>query len=315
LCGSGLGALEFALLAEEAGNHLLMTPFVETASAAWLLGKVAAPVSAGLVLRDVVAGSRLLVPASASLDWHHGAGKPAVRIDSKTATLTGSVPFAPFADSADTLLVDAADGNGQAYLCAVARSEAGVSISTAANVDGSAWSLVSFRGVQVSPENVVGQKGVVGSLVSQMHDLLVLGTAAELLGVTQAALDMTLDYLKVRQQFGKPIGSFQALQHRVVNCYVDIELNRSLLYRVIAAWDGAACHHAMIPAVKARIARCALETVRAALQLHGAIGYTDEHDIGLYYKRAVALAAKYGTELTHTNRFSDLTLPVPAVAR
>jgi alkylation response protein AidB-like acyl-CoA dehydrogenase len=137
---------------------------------------------------------------------------------------------------------------------------------------------------------------------------MVLATSVELLGTAQAALDTTLDYLKLRQQFGKPIGSFQALQHRVVDCHVDAELNRSLVYAVIAAWDAGTCHPAMVAAGKARVARGALATVRAALQLHGAIGYTDEHDIGITYKRAVALAAKYGNEIMQTDRFSKLTL-------
>ena len=119
---------------------------------------------------------------------------------------------------------------------------------------------------------------------------------------------MTVGYTKLREQFGKPIGSFQALQHRMVDCYVDAELNRSLLFKVLSAWDDDASHPAMVPAVKARLREGALKTVRAALQLHGAIGYTDEHDIGIYYKRAVALAAKYGNEITHVGRFSDLTL-------
>jgi alkylation response protein AidB-like acyl-CoA dehydrogenase len=125
---------------------------------------------------------------------------------------------------------------------------------------------------------------------------------------------MTLSYMKLREQFGKPIGSFQALQHRVVNCYVDAELNRSLLFSVLAAWDAGTCHPAMVAAAKARLGKGALNTVRAALQLHGAIGYTDEHDIGIYYKRAVALAAKYGNEITHVGRFSDLTLPAQRAA-
>jgi alkylation response protein AidB-like acyl-CoA dehydrogenase len=147
-----------------------------------------------------------------------------------------------------------------------------------------------------------------------MQELLLLGTAVELLGAAQAALDMTLSYIKLREQFGKPIGSFQALQHRAVNCYVDLELNRSLIFAVLAAWDASTCHPAMVSAVKARVGRSALDTVRAALQLHGAIGYTDEHDIGIYYKRAVALAAKYGNEITHVGRFSELTMPGHAAA-
>ena len=133
-----------------------------------------------------------------------------------------------------------------------------------------------------------------------------LGTSAELLGVAEAALDITVSYTRLREQFGKKIGSFQALQHRMVDCYVDAELNRSLLFKVLSAWDAGTCHPAMVSAVKARVGKGALKTVRTALQLHGAIGYTDEHDIGVYYKRAVALAAKYGNEITHVGRFSGL---------
>jgi alkylation response protein AidB-like acyl-CoA dehydrogenase len=120
---------------------------------------------------------------------------------------------------------------------------------------------------------------------------------------------MTVDYLKLRQQFGRPIGSFQALQHRAVDGMIDIELNRSLNYRVLADFDRGVRHPAMAPAVKARAVRVALAVSRAALQAHGAVGYTDSADIGLYYKRAIALAARCGGELNQTARFSELTLP------
>ncbi len=105
------------------------------------------------------------------------------------------------------------------------------------------------------------------------------------------------------------------LQHRAVDGFIDIELNRSLAYRVLSAFDAGEHDPAMVSAVKARTSRAALEIIRGALQMHGAIGYTDEHDIGLYYKRAIALAARYGNELHHTGRFSDLTLGEPRAAR
>jgi alkylation response protein AidB-like acyl-CoA dehydrogenase len=83
---------------------------------------------------------------------------------------------------------------------------------------------------------------------------------------------------------------------------------------VLAAFDAGEHHPAMVSAAKARASRCALEITRAALQMHGAIGYTEEHDIGLYYKRAIALAAQYGGELGHTGRFSSLTLEFAGAA-
>jgi alkylation response protein AidB-like acyl-CoA dehydrogenase len=146
------------------------------------------------------------------------------------------------------------------------------------------------------------------SNVSVVTESNVDGSSSSRLTLAAAALDVTLDYVKLRQQFGKPIGSFQVLQHRAVNGFIDVELNRSLTYRVLAAYDAGEHHPAMVSAAKARAARGALEITRAALQMHGAIGYTEEHDIGLYYKRAMTLAAQYGGELGHTSRFSALTL-------
>jgi len=190
----------------------------------------------------------------------------------------------------------------------VRRDAGGLAITTTPNVDGSTSSTLTFSRMAVAEDDIVARSAAAAAIATKVHDLLVLGTGAELLGVAAAALAVTLDYTRLREQFGKKIGSFQALQHRMVDCYVDAELNRSLLYQVLTAWDTDAAHPAMVSAVKARVGKGALKTVRAALQLHGAIGYTDEHDIGVYYKRAVALAAKYGNEITHVGRFSGLTL-------
>ena len=92
-------------------------------------------------------------------------------------------------------------------------------------------------------------------LALQLQEFLMLGAAVELFGLAAAALDVTLDYIKLRQQFGKPIGSFQVLQHRAVNGFIDIELNRSLAYRVLAAYDAGEHHPAMVSAAKARASR------------------------------------------------------------
>src|SRR5262249_47551933 len=167
---------------------------------------------------------------------------------------------------------------------------------------------LGFAGVDVPRERLIATGASARQLAGQLQDILTLGAAAELVGLAAAALDVTLDYVKLRQQFGRPIGSFQVLQHRAVDGFIDVELDRSLVYRVLAAWDAGERHPAMVAAAKARASRSALQVTRAALQMHGAIGYTDEHDIGLYYKRALTLAARYGGELAQAAAFSDLTL-------
>ena len=309
--GLGLNALDLALALEEAGKQLVMVPLAEAAAAAWAMSQITAGRTAPAHLHGVLAGANLVLPATSSPEWRWKTADDApamcLHVDPKAAVLEGSIEFVPFAGAADVFLVDAIDKHEARSLCLAPRH---VLAQTARrNVDGSSSSLLTTSGTAIPLDSILASGEVAARIAGRMRELLVLWTSAELLGVAQGALDMTSDYLKLRKQFGKPIGSFQALQHRMVDCFVDLELSRSLLYRVLRTWDESACHPAMVSACKARLSRGALATVRVALQLHGAIGYTDEHDIGLYYKRAVALAAKYGNEILHVDAFSAAMLP------
>ena len=183
-----------------------------------------------------------------------------------------------------------------------------VTLNTVHNVDGSTSSELVMNGALVEESQVMARGEMAQTLTDCLYDLLAITSGAALVGVSAMALDMTLEYIKFRQQFGKALGSFQALQHRAADCFVDIELNRSLVYRVSATYDAGEAHRAMAAAVKSRTSRVALAVTRNALQLHGAIGYTDEHDIGLYYKRAITLASLYGNDINQAARFSALTL-------
>lgn len=300
--GLGLGLFDLALALEETGKQIVMAPLIEAAAAIWGVSQAtdtAHPARAAIA-------SKTVVPAMALPGQRYDTvARPA--LDANAMTLAGTVSFVAFAPSADLFLVDAAAG-GEAILCLVRRDAAGLAIAATPNVDGSTSSTLTFSRVAVAEGDIVARGAGAAATTTKMQELIVLGTSAELLGVAEAALDATLAYTRLREQFGKKIGSFQALQHRMVDCYVDAELNRSLLFQVLSAWDDERSHPAMVSAVKARVGKGALKTVRTALQLHGAIGYTDEHDIGVYYKRAVALAAKYGNEITHVGRFSGLTL-------
>lgn len=309
--GLGLGAFDLALALEQNGRQVAMVPLVEAASAVWALSEAT---NLSSTIREAME-SKLVVPAARpAAQGYAGSNETSgVRFDANSSTLSGALSFVPFAGVTDLFLVAADDGAASA-LCLVPRDVPGLSIATTRNIDGSTSSRLTFDRVIVTKDHVVAQGEPAATIISRMQDLLLLGTSAELLGVAQAAHDITLDYIKLREQFGKPVGSFQALQHRAVDGFVDIELNRSLLFSVLTAFDAGTHHPAMISAVKARVGRGALNMVRAALQLHGAIGYTDEHDIGIYYKRAVTLAAKYGNEITHVGRFSDLTLPTQDAA-
>lgn len=303
--GQGLGMVDLALALEQVGRQLLLVPLVEAAAVAWTMSRAEDGSRAGAWIADVLRGSRLIVPATEATSWRYGGRSAGIRYDHRAGVLDGSIAFVLYGGSANAFLV-AIDSGAQPVVAVVPRED--VSVATERNVDGSTSGTLTFAQVHVPAERVIATGTEARRLALQLQEFLTLGTAVELVGLAAAALDVTLDYIKLRQQFGRAIGSFQVLQHRAVDGFIDVELDRSLVYRVLAACDAGEHHPAMVAATKARTSRSALQVVRAALQMHGAIGYTEEHDIGVYYKGAMVLAARYGGELGQTSRFSDLTL-------
>lgn len=148
--------------------------------------------------------------------------------------------------------------------------------------------------------------------LSDLNEVLDSGrmvAAAELLGVSSACLDRTLEYMRTRVQFGKPIGSFQALQHRAVDLYVHKELSVSSLMDTLSKWPSASkgsARGSLASRAKARCSHAALEIMRESIQMHGAIAWTDECDIGLYVKRALLLSAWLGNATANRRRYLRL---------
>jgi alkylation response protein AidB-like acyl-CoA dehydrogenase len=279
--GLGLGAAEFYIVLEQAGRHTLMTPLLETVATAWLFGALREPPQALGALLD---GAHIIAPALDADGWTFRRG----------GSLLTRVPV--FATAAHDFLVEADDA-----LCLIAHPSHGLTLTV--NVDGSRAARITSSDAAI----VIARGDEAMALAAKFGDLLALGSAIELLGLCESALALALEHVKTRKQFGQPLGSFQALQHRLADNFVDLELNRSLLHRICLAWDENAVQPAMIAGAKARAVRVATEIMRNALQLHGAIGYTDEHDIGILWKHALALSARYGNELTQAARFARLT--------
>lgn len=279
--GLGLGAVELYIVLEQAGRHVMMTPLLETVAVAWLLGALQEPAEA---LPSVLAGERVVAPALDADGWSFRRG----------GSLLTRVPV--FASAASDFLVEADD-----VLCLLAHPRHGLTLSV--NVDGSRAARITSNDSAM----VIAHGAEAETLAAKLGDLLALGSAIELLGLCETALALALEHVKTRRQFGQPLGSFQALQHRLADNFVDLELNRSLLHRICVEWDEGTALPAMIAGAKARSVRVATEIMRNALQLHGAIGYTDEHDIGILWKHALALSARYGNELTQAARFARLT--------
>ncbi len=301
LGGLGLGLTELGLVLMEAGRVLAPEPIGATAVVARAIAHGA---SSSKIFAGVLEGRMVVMPAIAGhadgpvVTWLVPSKESGVRLD-------GNLVGIPMAASCDGFLVEARAapdglslGAEDTMLTYVPRSTPGLTISPRATVDGRPFADLAL--VDVKPEVVFLRDSAHGAF----HDILLFAAAAELVGVMSAAIDITVEYLKTRKQFGKPIGSFQALQHRVVNDYARMVSVRSFVFQVAA--QGLDISSSMASALKAHAAAEALDVCKSAIQMHGGIGFTEECDIGLYLKRAMWLSAWLGNAAHHRARYSAL---------
>ncbi|CAM9992090.1 unnamed protein product [Phaeothamnion confervicola] len=297
--GLGLGSIELALVMQEAGRHLAPEPVATAALTAMALADCKSPWAAS-ICDAAVAGDLIVVPGFSG----HRLGVAAhtgvtASVQQKAMRLSGVVRAVSHAASADGFLIEEQTGD----LFFVEKGADGLSVAEAATVDGRGLGTITLA---QTPARALG----VGTVrADRLFDLSLLMASAELVGVMNAALDMTVEYLKTRTQFGRPIGSFQALQHRAVDDFTRIVSSRSLLFQALGQGDRVTS--AMAAAVKSHVSGEALIVTKSAIQMHGAIGFTDDHDIGLYMKRAMWLSASLGNAAVHRRRYAALSPSTP----
>jgi len=298
--GLGLGLTELALVLEQAGRGLVCEPIGLAAISAAALAQGHAPHP---MLKKATTGAALVVPALQESAHGEDLLEPRTQAAQTDGAprLTGTKTFV-CADGADGLLVSAGGRDGTS-LYYVARDAPGSTLSTTQTVDGRKLATLALKD---APADLIPSRQSSRSAVEAVTDLALIALSAELLGVMEKAQEITFDYLRVRKQFGKPIGSFQALQHQAVNIYIRTETTRSLLYQVAANNDPYRIDPALAAAVKAKASEDAMAVVEACIQLHGAIGFTDEHDIGLYLKRALLLSSLFGNAAAQRRRYAKI---------
>jgi alkylation response protein AidB-like acyl-CoA dehydrogenase len=271
--GLQLGAPALCVVAEEGGRALLAPPLTMGMAAAAVLaeaGEVAVP-----TLLALIEGSAhvVLVDAAGSAD------------------VTLAAHLAPDGDAATHWLV--ACGSGHEFSARLLDPGApGVALTVRHAVDGSRLAdLHVGRAIwNDAPQVLSGSAGE--AAWRHGRHLAWLGDAAYLCGLMDAALALALDYLRLRRQFGVPIGSFQALQHRAAACHVDVTATRALVHEAARTagtskegWAAAAAVH--------RAGAAALRVTKEVVQFHGAIGFAEEHDAGLYLRRAMTIGARH----------------------
>jgi alkylation response protein AidB-like acyl-CoA dehydrogenase len=286
--GLGLGELDLVLLLEECGRAAAPEPLVETTA-------VVAPLLASLASL----GSLESQEGSAVGAWLDGiaAGTFVATVVVGPASID-TAGVVPFAEEADLLVVAGGD-----RVVAIAGDD--LELVPERSVDGSRRLFT----VDAHPSSEIVLAAAAPEVVNAAFDRGALGAAAQLLGLADRMLEITVEYVKEREQFGVPIGSFQAIKHHLADALLALEFARPVVYRAAYAME----HQLPSASRDVSMAKCyasdAASTVaRKALQCHGAIGYTVEHDLHLWMKRVWALAAAWGDAAHHRARVADAVL-------
>jgi alkylation response protein AidB-like acyl-CoA dehydrogenase len=273
--GTALAMREIALLLEYAGKKLMPEPLVPVLAASVMLAQ--SGTAGAALLADLIAGKKIVMPVEAE------------------DGLKAPTAYASDAHAADFFLALIGD-----ELVGIPRATKGVTVETRDTVDGGSIARLKFDGLTLDSLTILASGQRARDAFAAGRDLALLGYSALLVGLADEALAMTVQYLKDRKQFGVPIGSFQALQHRAASLYVLIKGSHALLYEACQA--SAARRTIAALSTKSYAAETALTTVKECVALHGAMGYTAEHNMSLYFRRAMALAVAGGDAVTCRKR-------------
>jgi alkylation response protein AidB-like acyl-CoA dehydrogenase len=303
--GSAFGYLGLGLILEETGRTLTASPLLSSALAAasaLMIGGSEAQKSEWL---PRIATGEIVATLAVDEKAHHAPEATAATAEKAGDKLvvSGKKTFVLEGMAAD-LFVVAAKVAGEVSLVLVPATAAGVSRTALHLADSRGHAEVTFDKVEVAADAVLAGGW---QTVEQTLDRARAGLSAEMLGAAAQAFDVTLEYLKTRRQFGQLIGSFQGLQHRAAKMYSELELSRSAVEAALAAIDDNANNIPELASLaKARIGDTLHLISNEMVQMHGGIGMTDEHDAGLYLKRARVAEAAFGGQTYHRDRYARI---------
>jgi alkylation response protein AidB-like acyl-CoA dehydrogenase len=312
--GQGLGIVELAVLFEEMGYALAPSPLLSNTIAGLALALCGSDDQRERFLRPLAAGERRGTPAlwDAGSSAAPGGFEMDAKPDGDGVVLDGEKVLVMDAASADFFLVATVDGKRHL----VERGAAGVSVAAETSIDLTRrLYAVRFEGVRVPAGDTMPAEG---TDYFSVFNRICVALAAESTGVAQRTMEMAVEYAKDREQFGRPIGAYQAVSHRCAQMLLETENSRSAVYG--AAWAADAEPDSLPLAAsmaKAYASDAGWRVPDASLQVHGGIGFTWEHDLHFFLKRGKANAAMFGDARWHRDRVADLVLaeaPAPAAA-
>ncbi|HEV8439827.1 MAG TPA: acyl-CoA dehydrogenase family protein [Methylomirabilota bacterium] len=313
--GMGLGLVDLVVLMEEMGRAVVPGPYFSTV----LLGGLAIREAGSEIqkkewLPRIAAGdkrvtlawmepSATLGPAGVTLTAAEKGG---------TFTLSGTKLFVPDAHTADAVVVAARTSMGESEqgvsLFLVPKDARGLAAKLLPTMDQTRKLCeVTLDNVAVGREALLGAVGAGWAPLARVLDRATVALCAEMCGGAQKVLDMTVEYAKIRQAFGRPIGSYQGVKHRAADMLVDVENSKSITYYAAWALDESTAEAPLaVSMAKAYVSDAYRRVSAAGIQLHGGIGFTWEHDLHLYFKRAKGSEFTFGDATHHRERVAQL---------
>ena len=309
--GIGGGPVEVMVIAEALGLGLVVEPYVDTVVVAGGLLQRAGGAAAAALLEKVVAGTAIVALAAAEPgsgeQWQDAS--TVADLDGDEWVLRGSKIVAMSAPIATHLLITARTSSGLSLFIAETDSPpTGIEMHSYRTVDDRRAADLVFDGLRLPASALLGQEGQAWPSLAQARDEGAAAICSEAVGCMRKVLADTVEYCKQRQQFGQPIGSFQVLQHRMVDMYMELEQAVAAVYLAVLNLEAEPDARARaVSAAKATIGRAARFIGQQAVQLHGGMGMTEELAIGHYFKRLTALQFEFGSTDYHVARYTSLT--------
>ena len=311
--GLGLGMLDAAVLLTELGAAALPGPFFFSAILATTAIAIAGRVGQKREwLPRLAAGDRI-----ATVAWLEDTGRldpPGIQLRARrhgrSFTLDGRKLFVPYAGAADLLVVAARTGTGERgiTLFLVPSDAPGVRIHPLESIDRTRrLSEVELRRVRVGEPSALGKTGGGWPVLARLLDVAAVGLAADGLGGSDRVLSLSVDYAKTREQFGRPIGSFQAIKHIAAEMVAEIEPARSLVWYAAHALDAIPADAPRAASMaKAHLSEVYSRNAGRAVEIHGGIGFTWEHDVHFWFKRAKWNELSFGDPAFHRERIARI---------
>jgi acyl-CoA dehydrogenase len=304
--GLNFGYVGLGQVIEEMGRKLTVSPMISTV----LISTTIVGLSKNEVLKsklfdEIMSGKKLCTLAHEESTHHN----PKIDLsiisnDNEKFILNGKKRFVIDATISDYLIISAnSESNGSLELIIIDSKSKGITFNNKVHMDSKIYSDISFNNVEFSKDNFLSTENDGKKILSKALDIACVGLAAEMLGNIQQAFDMTIQYLKEREQFGVKIGSFQALQHRSAIMFGEIELCKSIVLKALQAIDsGDENLPELASLAKSKLGLTSKLVTNEAVQMHGGIGVTDDADIGFFLKRVRVSQRIFGDSNYHLDR-------------